>query len=377
MTNYSQRSPGGTIHDYMAAKKTPLRVLLVVSIVALVGSLFPMPSNAVTRSQVDQACANSRAQLDEYRAAQQDFEDAAYAYEEVLNEVEFLERRQDRIQSDFDSHSENLESVQDQLEEQAVQMYMMGGFNNPGIIFSASSVDQVMTTTEFLHSATLGGQQSIDDIVAAKGELSRYQDDLADVHDELKVKEAEAQDLLNQQEAAMQAERAAYDKLEGECKRITVQFQKEEAARKAAAARRASGSVQVGHFICPMTPGRTSFIDSWGFPRSGGRTHKGVDMFAVRGEPIYAVQAGRATASSNSLGGISVHLRANTGHTYYYAHLDSRAFSGTISVAQGEVIGYNGNTGNARTTSPHLHFEIRPGGGSPVNPYPTVRAACY
>ena len=377
MTNYSQRSPGVTIHDYMAAKKTPLRVLLVVSIVALVGSLFPMPSGAVTRSQVDKACENSRAQLADYRAAQQDFEDAAYAYEEVLNEVEFLERRQDRIQSDFESHSENLASVQEQLEEQAVQMYMMGGFNNPGIIFSASSVDQVMTTTEFLNSATLGGQQSIDDIVAAKGELSRYQEDLADIHDELDLKEAEAEDLLNQQEAAMQAERAAYDKLEGECKRITVQFQKEEAARKAAAARRASGSVQVGHFICPMTPGRTSFIDSWGFPRSGGRSHKGVDMFAARGEPVYAVQAGTASSSSNSLGGITVHLRANTGHTYYYAHLDSRAFSGTISVAQGEVIGYNGNTGNARTTSPHLHFEIRPGGGAPVNPYPTVRAACY
>lgn len=361
----------------MAAKKTPLRVLLVLSIVALVGSLFPMPSNAVSKAQVEKACENSRSQLADYRASQSRFEEAAYAYEDVLNDVEFLERKQDRIQSDFDSHSSELLNVQDQLEEQAVQMYMMGGFNNPGIIFSASSVDQVMTTTEFLSSATLGGQQSIDDIIAAKGELTRYQDDLEGVHDELKIAESDAETLLNEQEAAMQAERAAYDKLEGECKKLTAQYDREVAAAKAAAARRASGSVQVGNFICPITPGRTSFIDSWGFPRSGGRRHKGVDMFAVRGEPLYAVQAGVASASSNSLGGISVHLRADTGHTYYYAHLDSRAFSGSVRVAQGEVIGYVGNTGNARTTSPHLHFEIRPGGGSPVNPYPTVRAACY
>lgn len=361
----------------MAAQKTPFRVLLVISLVALAASLFPMPSGAVTKTQVDNACANSRAQLADYRAAQGRFEDAAYAYEDVLNEVEFLERRQERIQSDFDSKSAELGDVQSQLEEQAVQMYMMGGFNNPGIIFSASSVDQVMTTSEFLNSATVDGQESIDDIVAFKGELTRYQDDLQDNHDELKVKEAEAEDLLNQQEAAMQAERAAYDKLEGECKTLTAQYDREQAEARARAAQRAAGSVQVGHFICPFTPGRTSFIDSWGFPRSGGRTHKGVDMFAARGEPMYAVQSGVASSSSNSLGGITVHLRADTGHTYYYAHLDSRAFSGTVRVDQGDVIGYNGNTGNARTTSPHLHFEIRPGGGAPVNPYPTVRAACY
>jgi murein DD-endopeptidase MepM/ murein hydrolase activator NlpD len=263
------------------------------------------------------------------------------------------------------------------LEEQAVQMYMMGGFNNPGIILSASSVDQVMTTSEFLSSATLGGQESISDLIAAKGELTRYQGDLETVHGELKVAEAESLDILNRQEEAMDAEQAAYAKLSGRCKDLTAQYDKEQAEARARAAQRARGSIQVGSFICPMTPGRTSFIDSWGFPRSGGRRHKGVDMFAARGEPIYAVQTGTASASSNSLGGISVHLRADTGFTYYYAHLDSRSFSGSTRVSQGDVVGYNGNTGNASSTSPHLHFEIRPNGGGPVNPYPTVRAACY
>ena len=361
----------------MAVQKTQWRVFIVITLIALAGSLFPMPSGAVTEEQVDEACADSQAQLAEYRAAQAAFEDAAYDYEDALNDVEFLERKQERIQTNFDAHAEDLEGVQAQLEEQAVQMYMMGGFNNPGIIFSASSVDQVMTTTEFLSSATLGGQESINDLIAAKGELTRYQDDLSVVHDEMKVAEANALDILNRQEDAMEAEQAAYDKLSGRCKELTAQRAKEVAEAKARAAQRASGSVQVGSFICPMTPGRTSFIDSWGFPRSGGRSHKGVDMFAARGEPIYAVQAGRASASSNSLGGISVHLRADTGFTYYYAHLDSRAISGSQRVEQGQVVGYNGSTGNARGTSPHLHFEIRPGGGGPVNPYPTVRAACY
>jgi murein DD-endopeptidase MepM/ murein hydrolase activator NlpD len=100
-------------------------------------------------------------------------------------------------------------------------------------------------------------------------------------------------------------------------------------------------------------------------------------MFAARGTPVYAVQAGTARPSTNSLGGVTVHLRADSGFSYYYAHLDGVAISGSQRVDQGQVVGYNGNSGNARGTSPHLHFEIRPGGGGPVNPYPTVRAACY
>jgi murein DD-endopeptidase MepM/ murein hydrolase activator NlpD len=343
----------------------------------MVGSLFPMASGAVTRSQVDEACEDSKEQLAAYRAAQGEFEEAAFDYEAALNDVAALELKQGRIQSSVDSHSEDLGAVQDRLEEQAVQMYMMGGFNNPGIILSASSVDQVMTTSEFLNSATLGGQESINDLIAAKGELTRYQDDLDVVHTDLKDAETRALGIVERQEAAMEAEQAAYNELSGRCKDLTAQYDREQAEAKARAAQRASGSVQVGSFICPFTPGRTSFIDSWGFPRSGGRKHKGVDMFAARGEPMYAVQSGTASASSNSLGGLTVSLRANTGFRYYYAHLDSIPFSGSINVAQGDVIGYNGNSGNARSTSPHLHFEIRPGGGGAVNPYPTVRAACY
>jgi len=361
----------------MAAPKTQTRVLLVIALVALVGSLFPLASDAVTRSQVDEACQDSEDQLAAYRAAQTEFENAALDYEAALNEVEALEVKQGRMEASVDTHTAALEVVQAQLEEKAVQMYMMGGFNNPGIIFSASSVDQVMTTSEFLNSATIGGQQSINDIIAAKSDLTRFQDDLDVVHGELSAAEAAALDVVTRQEAAMDAEQEAYSRLSDRCKDITAQYDRERAEAAARAAQRASGSVQVGSFICPFTPGRTSFIDSWGYPRSGGRSHKGVDMFAARGEPMYAVQAGTARASSNRLGGLSVHLTADSGFRYYYAHLDSIAFSGSRRVSQGDVVGYNGSTGNARGTSPHLHFEIRPSGGGAVNPYPTVRAACY
>ncbi|WP_420453433.1 peptidoglycan DD-metalloendopeptidase family protein [Ilumatobacter sp.] len=133
-----------------------------------------------------------------------------------------------------------------------------------------------------------------------------------------------------------------------------------------------AGSGYVDGIVCPM-PG-SAYGDTWGAARSGGRRHEGVDMIAPRGIPIFAVVNGVATFKQNRLGGNAVSLVGDNGHRYYYAHLDRYAGS-SRRVAQGELIGYNGDTGNARASTPHLHFEIHPGGGRAVNPYPSVRAA--
>lgn len=132
-----------------------------------------------------------------------------------------------------------------------------------------------------------------------------------------------------------------------------------------------------GNGTCPVA-GAVSFTDTWGAPRSGGRTHRGVDMIAERGTPIVAIFEGTIRRiSTSTLGGNSVWLRANDGDLFYYAHLDGY---GDISVGQsvpeGYVIGYNGSTGNAPSWLPHLHFEWHPGGGPAVNPYPLVRSIC-
>jgi murein DD-endopeptidase MepM/ murein hydrolase activator NlpD len=127
----------------------------------------------------------------------------------------------------------------------------------------------------------------------------------------------------------------------------------------------------VDQMICPM-PG-SAYSDTWGAPRSGGRTHQGVDMLAPMGTPMYAVVSGSVSFKQNSLGGNAAWLTGNNGNKYYYAHL-SRFEGSSRSVGQGEVIGYNGDTGNA-SGIPHLHFEIHPGGGVAVNPTPSVRGA--
>ncbi len=132
-----------------------------------------------------------------------------------------------------------------------------------------------------------------------------------------------------------------------------------------------TGDVYLDAIICPMTG--AAYGDSWSAPRSGGRRHEGVDMLAPAGTPIYAVVNGVVNFKQNRLGGNAVSLVGDNGNRYYYAHLSSYE-GASRRVAQGEVIGYNGDTGNA-TGVPHLHFEIHPGGGLAVNPTPSVRLA--
>lgn len=130
--------------------------------------------------------------------------------------------------------------------------------------------------------------------------------------------------------------------------------------------------VRGGGWLCPVA-GPNAFGDTWGAPRSGGRTHEGVDMMSPAGTPLVAVVAGSVTMKTNALGGNVVWLIGVDGAKYYYAHLSAWE-GGSRGVSAGEVIGYVGRTGN--TTANHLHFEIHPGGGSAVNPYPTVRQYC-
>jgi septal ring factor EnvC (AmiA/AmiB activator) len=131
-----------------------------------------------------------------------------------------------------------------------------------------------------------------------------------------------------------------------------------------------------GTWVCPVQ-GSLSFTDTFGAPRGGGRTHKGIDIFAASGTPTVAVVSGSVFFQSDTLGGLAAYVTGGDGTTYYYAHL-SDYVGGGRSVSAGELIGHVGNTGDASDAPPQLHFEIRPGGpnGTAIDPYPTVAAHC-
>jgi LysM repeat protein len=133
-----------------------------------------------------------------------------------------------------------------------------------------------------------------------------------------------------------------------------------------------NGAGLPGAVQCPV-PGATFFND-WGFPRSGDRFHTGNDLFAPRGTPVLAPTSGSVLAVNGAIGGLQFFLRGDDGTTYIGTHLD--AFGATGRVNAGDVIGYVGDSGNARGSRPHLHFEVQPAGGRSVNPYPLLSASC-
>ena len=153
-----------------------------------------------------------------------------------------------------------------------------------------------------------------------------------------------------------------------------------EAAVRAREARKKqiSRGAQQGTYAC-IFDRPYNFIDSWGFPRSGGRSHKGSDVMAPRGVNVYAFTSGRVgRLSSGGLGGNALRIIGDDGNRYYYAHLQDFApgIRPGVRVEAGQLVAFNGSSGNAAGGAPHVHFQIQPGGGAPVNPYPWLRAAC-
>ncbi|MEX1043438.1 MAG: peptidoglycan DD-metalloendopeptidase family protein, partial [Acidimicrobiia bacterium] len=260
-----------------------------------------------------------------------------------------------------------------------VEMYMQGGSGSELVLF-ADSVDELITGSEFLAAATRRESGSLDDMLAARADLERFRADLADLDSELRIVEAEQAAVSQTLGTLAEEAEAAYSQLSGKCRELTSKRNAEIAAARAKELARKRGAGDgvgaIEGFRCPM-PG-SSFIDSWGFPRSGGRTHKGVDMFQRWDAPIIAAASGTVSLGNGGLGGRTIWLNGDDGYGYYYAHLSGFNVSSGQRVGAGNVIGFNGDSGNARGGAPHLHFEIHPGGrgGRAVNPYPTVAAAC-
>jgi murein DD-endopeptidase MepM/ murein hydrolase activator NlpD len=120
--------------------------------------------------------------------------------------------------------------------------------------------------------------------------------------------------------------------------------------------------------------GVASFVDDWWFPRftPGFHLHVGTDIFAAYGTPVRAPVDGRVRITNGRIGGLAVYV-AMPDRTYFYmAHLSGLAadLHDGQQVRTGDIVGYVGDSGNARGGAPHVHFEIHPRGGPPINPKP-------
>ncbi|WP_394213125.1 M23 family metallopeptidase [Psychrobacter piscatorii] len=117
-----------------------------------------------------------------------------------------------------------------------------------------------------------------------------------------------------------------------------------------------------------------NLTDTWGAARSQGRSHEGIDIFAERGTPIQSTTQGIVSkVGENNLGGRVVVVVGPGGAGHYYAHLEDYAdIAPNDWVNQGDIIGYVGDSCNAKGTPPHVHYGIYIN-GSAVNPYPLLQ----
>lgn len=160
-----------------------------------------------------------------------------------------------------------------------------------------------------------------------------------------------------------------------------------------AGAASAAPSPKVPRFVFPVL-GQSSYISDFGAARGQGG-HEGNDIMAPRKAPVLAAEAGTVKFHTTSArAGCMLYLNGKSGTQYLYIHLNNdltmandnrgtcvagvayaKGLKDGAKVAAGQVIGYNGDSGDANGGSPHLHFEVHPGGRGAVDPHPHLKRA--
>jgi hypothetical protein len=299
---------------------------------------------------------NVREAEDRLVDAQNDHLEAVARVKSLRLRLKELREQIEGLDDDTREAIDELRAAEELLELRALTAFVRGdSFESMGAIdhdaILASMAQQTMVESVFEQD-----DRTIEGIVELRDQLGL---EVAGVHDRLElVTELEADAVSNVDDALV-----AIDQAELELRAFE-----------------AGSEVFIDGLVFPVGEGvETPLIDSFGFPRMTGSPdehwHEGIDIFAPTGTPLFATERGVITRIGvGRLGGLKLWLRGESGTDWYYAHLS--AFNDELRegdlVEAGDIVGYVGQTGNAVGTPPHLHMQMHPGGGRPVNPYPLL-----
>jgi murein DD-endopeptidase MepM/ murein hydrolase activator NlpD len=284
-------------------------------------------------------------------SVQKDLDAVAVQYEKLTAQLNITKARQTKLEKDLIQADRIIAEKAAAVGKRAGYMYKHGGFSNLlGQLLVAPDLGVFVKRVYYLE--LVGNQDSR-------------------LVETLRVTQSRADDISESLKISRARQAALVDKLREQKRQLEAKFKGVKTAAKV------SRLGKFASFTLPIA-GPTAFANTWGARRSGGRRHKGTDVMASCGAKVVAVTDGviqNLHAGGN--GGTMAYVRAGNGDVFFYAHLRSYAPGiGTgRRVGVGDLIGYNGNTGNARGGPCHVHFEWHPGGGGPVNPYFLLAAA--
>lgn len=323
---------------------------------------------------------------------QEELDDATARIEELRTQEDQLVVRLGQVEIDI----RDLERARSRLEKKVVaaaqNIYRAGELETLELLLTADNFADLSMRAAFLErvserdAAALIDYERTDEeltslrteLIARKGQLAQTRAKLDDSSEELQSRfeeVAEEYKDLKERIAAAAARRAAAARAAREAAAAQQQQSPQASVASSSTAHSTTVPVSGSGKTCPVA-GANSFIDSWGFPRSGGRRHEGTDIMAAFGTPVVAIVAGTITyAGYGDSAGNWLQLSGDDGNSYWYLHNQENLVSGG-RVAEGQQIATVGNTGNASGGAPHVHFEYHPAGGLAVNPYPLLSSIC-
>lgn len=329
---------------------------LLAPLVKVAPAEGPYPPQVPSLAEMDRLRRDLNSALGRVREARRNLDQVVAAFESANERLGQIAGDILVAQTRLGALDAELGAAQTVLNKRAASAYRLQRAGILEVLLETRTFQEFLTAFNFIKSAAMADVDALDRVRGLKAEATKARVQLEDQRSE---QEQVIRDLVQRQRQVEQSLGA----LEQELKKVQGEID-----------RRRQG------FAFPVR-GAYSYTNSWGAPRMEGTSyyhrHEGTDIFALRGTPVVAVVDGVVErVGTATLGGIKLWLRSpGDGWTYFYAHLSGYA-SGIrdgLQVRKGDVVGYIGNTGNARGTPPHLHFETHVPAGPATNPYPILR----